>query len=137
MTEPEIPPGHTKPPMNRAGPLIQERERKVLRSFDPRGLPRQARFVLLLAGGLSCVAALFADDGASLMMIAVICAGAYGEAVRDVRDARDDDGEMGLLPDIYERALGNAYWVGFAMLIGVLISNLNRSSTSYEGMMPG
>ncbi|MEL6572071.1 MAG: hypothetical protein AAFQ64_10450 [Pseudomonadota bacterium] len=137
MSEPEIPPGHTKPPMKTTGPFLQERERKVLHSFDPRGLPRKAKGVLLLAAGLSCVAAFFADDGGSLMMIAVICAGAYGEAVREVRDARDDDRDVGLLPDIYERALANAYWVGFAMLLGVMIGNLIRRVTVFEGMMPG
>lgn len=137
MTEPEIPPGHTKPPMKTSGTFLPERERKVLSSFDPRGLPRQAKGVLLLAAGLSCLASFFADDGASLLMIAVICVGAYGEAVREVRDARDDDSELGLLPDIYERALANAYWVGFAMLIGVMIGNLVRRATGFEGMLPG
>ena len=117
MTDPEIPPGYTKPPMKEPIPLLQEDSRKELRKMDPRRLPTDARWVLFGAAILAFGFNIMGDQlGVGTAMIAILAASAFGETMHDLRDAEDEGLPEIRVRTVFDRATSNLYWTGLAVV---------------------
>ncbi len=99
MSRRDIPPGHTKPPIRSPG-LPSDIKQDWAR-VDPRRIPRAAKGVLIFAMVMAFVINLMGDQmGVATAIVAVIAAGAFGEAMRAHRDAQDATRATILIPSI-------------------------------------
>ena len=102
--------------------------------ISPLALPRHAQIVLLIAAGLGFVATLLDPDPATLqIIIGAVSLGAFGEAIREMRDANANEADEGLTRH-FDRATGNLVWVTLAMLPAIMIAIGLRRLFGFEGL---
>ncbi len=106
----EIPPGHTKPPIVVSKDKTLAAKPKF--NFDPRKLPKNAQYVLMISAALAFALMLLDPDPMSgVDLVALISLGAFAEARREEGPIKKPT-----LGHLYDRALSHALWLAVSML---------------------
>jgi len=126
----KIPPGHTKPPIR--APRVVNNAKTLSLAIDPRKLPRPAQLILLIAFAGTGVALLMDPEPLSLIvLICLLCVGAFGEAMHDKRDAKKPAKTIG---QYFDRGLANMLWVGASVLPILLCGLWVRRNLGFGGV---